>query len=822
MVCEGGVDGFGGLVPGPTLHLFPGDRLKLRLVNNLPESTNLHVHGLHVSPIDRGDNVFVDVPAGGGMFDFEYQIPDDHPSGLFWYHPHFHGVANRQVQRGLAGTIIIAENLAEAEPLKGRLLERGARYPGPQVARERLLVLQQLSPAPEIALNGVVVNGQSIPTIGIRRGEQQRWRILNASAARFFNLRVVGHRLRRIAVDGNYIPNYGELPEVNVLPLGPAARAEVLITGLEAGDETSYEVRALSRRLDDTTKLLTPFFDTDLGELDEAEMVVGQDYVLLARLVIEDGPAAAADLPPAVIPTLRGPLKETPDRVIAFAPTNSLSIDGQYFEHGRVDQTVELGVTETWRIVNEHVARDGWHPFHLHVNDFDVLKTSSSAAGIDPPYYQDTIPLPPLTLIDDTGDADDPNNHEPGWVEFRSNFFHFTGRFVYHCHFLNHEDGGMMGVVEVVKLVKIEGTGFPETLVIEAGPTVEGEVNSGTTVVWANLDTEEHTVTADEIDVIDGRPLFDSGDLAHRRSFAHTFDAPGSVAYHCAKHPNEKGTILVGATKSVEIVPSLTGPVLEPMDVTIAPGTTVSWTSRVPSTQTITVIDPAVDGGARSTALDLKGQFRHTFGVEGVFNHRLAAQPGLEGKIAVAPVRRRSVSIGIHDRGFDPPMVKILAGSTVTWTNRSSAPQNITIPAPFAVNSGRLIAEEPFAEGTSLNPGQRFNYHFDVAAPPITYFSRLAMTGTIVVSEDAPVAEVEIAIGDDGFQPQRAEIGLGSSVTWINSTPDAHTVSSDRGNLFDLTLMPGQRSELISAPFTTRRAIAYFSKLAMSGTIEVV
>ncbi|MDO8107630.1 multicopper oxidase domain-containing protein [Isoptericola sp. b441] len=81
---------YNGTVPGPTLRMRPGDRLRVHLANELDEPTNLHTHGLLVSRTDNGDNPFLRV-APGETFDYEITLPADHPPGLFWYHPHHHG-----------------------------------------------------------------------------------------------------------------------------------------------------------------------------------------------------------------------------------------------------------------------------------------------------------------------------------------------------------------------------------------------------------------------------------------------------------------------------------------------------------------------------------------------------------------------------------------------------------------------------------------------------------------------------------------------------------------------------------------------------------
>jgi FtsP/CotA-like multicopper oxidase with cupredoxin domain/plastocyanin len=769
-VCEGG-GGFGGAVPGPTLRLYPGDRLKLKLINRLSgtlinDSTNIHVHGLHVSPRGSGDNVFITVEPDG-EFQYEFQIPDKHPTGLFWYHPHFHGQARDQVNAGLAGAIIITERPGESPNARAALVATGARYPGPE-ARERLLVLQRLNPPPPTAPTGLLVNGQNIPTITIRRGEEQRWQILNASADNFFNIRVVDHELRRIAVDGNWIPNYGALPPLKVLPLGPAERAEVLITGLTEGERPFYEVRTLKKKINGQVQPpQTPVFDQDLEGIADDDMVIVADYDLLAKVVIEEGAAGTPTVPPQTAsPLRRAPRKETPDREITFSPDPIFSIDNQYFSHGRVDQTVVLGATEMWRIFNEHEAFAGWHPFHLHVNDFDVLHTSVSPGELQPAFYQDTVPLPPL------------NDEGPGRVDISSTFADFTGRFVYHCHFLFHEDHGMMAVVEVVQPVEITGFAFaPQTVTIHAGPTVCGEVNSGTTVVWTNLDEDVHTVTADEVDGLTGRPLFDSGDLATCRSFAHTFDAPGMVTYHCAKHPDEKGEIVVTAEQTIEIIDSA----FAPDSVEVARGTTVTWTNRDAASHAVTADDVNSSTGEPvfgSAPLDREKSFRHTFDTFGLFAYRCALHPEMTGALRVTEVTRRSVSIGISDEGLDQTEITMPPRSTVTWANRSSHPYSIQPTALF--ESGTLEPERVFEPGKPINPGMRFSHLFagsDMTQTTVEYTVQPAgPEGTARTGKIHVVGSVTIV--GSGFVPETVTIPAGAAVTWTNQDVAEHTATA--------------------------------------------
>ena len=95
---------YNGSLGGPTLHVYPGDKIELDLINNLNESTNLHFHGLHVSPLHNSDNVFLEIVPGDTQH-YSVDIPKDHPPGTFWYHSHIHHVSNEQVASGLSGLL---------------------------------------------------------------------------------------------------------------------------------------------------------------------------------------------------------------------------------------------------------------------------------------------------------------------------------------------------------------------------------------------------------------------------------------------------------------------------------------------------------------------------------------------------------------------------------------------------------------------------------------------------------------------------------------------------------------------------------------------
>jgi suppressor of ftsI len=396
---------FNGQVPGPTLRLQAGETLGITLTNQLDETTNLHTHGLHVSPAGNSDNVFVHVMPGE-TFAYEYVIPPDNTSGLYtpglyWYHPHMHGNSTDQVEGGMAGTLIV----------EGKL----DTLPGIRDLPERVLVLQATQvdadgtviTSPEIDEIAIFVNGQPQPTLAIAPGETQRWRIINASSFMFVNLALDGHQLHQIASDANPLR---EVWSRDQILLSAGERVEVLIQG---GPEGVYALHSLP-------------WGADL------EFQAQPDFPIAT--LVSAGPAVTPEPLPTTLIPFEDLREATIDKHRELTFSEELSpfrvlIDGREFDEDRVDQTVKLGATEEWRLRN---TSEDWHPFHIHINDFQVIEVNGEPVSAHS--WEDTTPIPAF-----------------GEIVIRTRFLDYTGKFVYHCHILDHEDRGMMGVVEVVE-----------------------------------------------------------------------------------------------------------------------------------------------------------------------------------------------------------------------------------------------------------------------------------------------------------------------------------------------------------------------------------
>ncbi|WP_329183447.1 multicopper oxidase family protein [Actinacidiphila glaucinigra] len=405
--------GFNGTSPGPTLRVRPGDMLRVRLVNHIDQPTNLHTHGLHVSPSGNSDNPFITIEPGGSH-DYAIRIPAGHPAGTFWYHPHHHGTVADQIFAGLVGALLVegAEGKTDL-PVNG----------------DRLLVVTDTtldgagrvaSPTMMARMTGregelVLVNGQHQPVITAAPGSLQRWRVINGCVSRVLALRLDGHRLTQVALDGVFLRAPVDRDRV---VLAPGNRTDLLVRPAGSG---RYAL------------VSDPYDRGGLGMMGSRPTTSGP--VTLATLAT----AGSATTTPAVPATLPAPAVSqgsvTGKRRLTFAMGTGrtdmggmrFTIDGRTYDPDRNDQSVALGAVEEWTVVNTSPMD---HPFHLHVWPFHVL---AGSAGMPPAGVLQDVVLVPAR----------------GWVRLRIPFSDFTGRSVFHCHILDHEDLGMMATVNV-------------------------------------------------------------------------------------------------------------------------------------------------------------------------------------------------------------------------------------------------------------------------------------------------------------------------------------------------------------------------------------
>ncbi|MGV8847889.1 multicopper oxidase family protein [Tessaracoccus sp.] len=403
---------YNGSIPGPTWLLRPGDHLEVRLVNNLDEPTNLHTHGLAVSPEGNGDNPFLSI-GPGETFDYRFELPEDHPSGVFWYHPHLHGSVADQVFGGLYGTILVEGD------------------PDVPVSLDRVLVISDttLTQSGDVAAGShgqimmgregdlLLANGQSQPQISARPGERERWRVVNACTSRYLRLAVPGQEVLLLGMDaGHQSP---PLAVADVL-LMPGNRADLLVSMLPG-----------------TRELVTLGYDRGSAMMGMMGAAGLSGPATLATVVVGGQEASATEQDTVVRvpdPDFRDREPDGRREIIMTMGMGGMGggmtfgFDDRPFDGERVDHSVTAGTVEEWTIRNPTTMD---HPFHLHVWPMQVIE--QDGMSVDEPMWRDVVNVP----------AD-------GSIKVLVDFARHPGRSVYHCHILDHEDAGMMAVVAAV------------------------------------------------------------------------------------------------------------------------------------------------------------------------------------------------------------------------------------------------------------------------------------------------------------------------------------------------------------------------------------
>jgi FtsP/CotA-like multicopper oxidase with cupredoxin domain len=463
--------GYGGQPSGPTLIARPGDTLHIRLRNQLPpeqheshcahdahaqhdegclnnlphnfNTTNLHTHGLHVDPTGRGDNAFIAL-RHGQHFDYRIHIPDDHPAGTFWYHAHVHGATSVQVGSGMVGALIVEGDYDAVPQLRH--------------ARQQLLLLQEIAfdehgrienndtYAPtiwddEAAARGwhLAINGQVMPELRLRPGELQLWRTVHAGVRKLANLRLLPacrpqHAVPLVQLAADGIPfRHKRLSQDHGAFLTPGSRLDLAVRAFTPG--VYYLVDTLER----ASAGPLPEYYCDQRRRGAPLQLDNYAQGILARVVVSGPPQLMTYPRNAQLARLNRPAPIEERELTAATQRVDFDIDlshepwlglinGVPYDPRR-PRLLKLGEAQTWYLSSAF----SHHPFHIHVNPFEVIRRDSNGNIIDR-FWKDTINVP----------QSDPNDVFGTTVEVRMRYADFSGAFFAHCHILDHSDRGMM------------------------------------------------------------------------------------------------------------------------------------------------------------------------------------------------------------------------------------------------------------------------------------------------------------------------------------------------------------------------------------------
>jgi FtsP/CotA-like multicopper oxidase with cupredoxin domain len=394
--------GFNEMLPGPTLRAEKGDKVTVKVVNNLSEPTVIHWHGIRLpSGMDGTDSVQAPIDPGKD-FTYEFIVPD---AGTFWYHSHQN--ETYQMERGMYGALIVSD-------------------PGdPIVDGEQVFVIDDMKLTSKNEFNRgnsltrwierhdgregstLLINGTEGFQTTISAGQTERWRFINASSAKYFRLFLGGRKFRIIGTDGGLVENPVEVSE---LLLTPGERADILVGPFTEGDQFPIESLRYNR----------------MTMIKSGRGTYGRVRVLSSKTSVFSAPSAMR----VILPLAKA--DAAVNRKIKFSVNPVLSKGLDFRVNGTThaaDKPVMSGELQVWEVRNASLMD---HPFHLHGYFFQILSINGKAPAFVA--WKDTVNLPPLSKVKIAWMPDDR-----------------TGRWMYHCHILEHHEAGMMGHFEVIK-----------------------------------------------------------------------------------------------------------------------------------------------------------------------------------------------------------------------------------------------------------------------------------------------------------------------------------------------------------------------------------
>jgi FtsP/CotA-like multicopper oxidase with cupredoxin domain len=460
----------------PTLHVHPGDVLKLTFTNDTPaptssdamqmqmslsgpdvcgattmdsSSTNVHFHGTNTPPVCHQDEVIHTLINSGQTFTYEVHFPSNEPPGMYWYHPHAHGLAEMSVLGGATGAIII-DGIENLQPKVAGLTQRvlvvrdnpvpGDPQPGGSV------------PSKDLSLNFIPVPYPNYPPAVIpTSGKREFWRVANTCADTVLNLQLLydgkPQPLEVVALDGVPVDSQdgsrrGKIISKTNIFLPTASRAEFIVKppnpNVKKAELVTLNINTGPVGDDDPTR--------PLATIQTATTSPSQSVQAPASIPNVSGPPnpqrfeGLAQAKPTTERTLyfsenqqpSGPNQEqtffitvvgqTP---VAFNPNNPPAI------------TTTRGSVEDWTIQNRS---EEIHEFHIHQTHFLLLEQNGKPAPPKQRQFLDTVNVPFWS-------GKGPYPSVKVRIDFRGPII---GDFVYHCHILEHEDGGMMAIIRVL------------------------------------------------------------------------------------------------------------------------------------------------------------------------------------------------------------------------------------------------------------------------------------------------------------------------------------------------------------------------------------
>lgn len=397
--------GFNNMVPGPSITAKKGDTVVVKVTNNLRESTVIHWHGIRLaSNMDGTDDVQSPIRPGEA-FEYRFEVPD---AGTFWYHSHENETA--QMERGMYGALIVEDQSDPTVDNERVLMIDDMKLSGSNEFRTGNALQRWMERHDGREGETLLINGKVNPLISMRAGQVERWRFINASSARYFRLYLGDIPFRIMAADGGLIE---QLEAAKELLIVPGERYDILV-----GPFTERQRFTIDSLPYDRMTFVKPghrhFATVEVGAEAPSQASLPSKLRDIKALAPQDA-AVTRKVKLSVDPSLK--------RIIDFRVNGALHA---------MDKPVYVGELQVWEVSNTSLMD---HPFHLHGFFFQVLEVNGKA----PAYraWKDIVNLAPRSKV------------KIAWMPDNR-----PGKWMYHCHILEHHEAGMMAHFEIIDSAK--------------------------------------------------------------------------------------------------------------------------------------------------------------------------------------------------------------------------------------------------------------------------------------------------------------------------------------------------------------------------------
>lgn len=402
---------------GPTLIMNKGDFVQMNVTNNLSETTTTHWHGFHIPAImDGGPHQMIE-PNTTWKPSFEIK----NNAGTYWYHPHLHEKTFQQLTYGAGGLIIIKDPIESALALPRTYGTDDI----PLVLTSRRYNSDNSFTTTEHAYGDYAMsNGTHNAQISLPK-QFVRFRILNAETERAYNLGFSDNRsFYVITNDGGLL----DAPvEVTRVKLAVGERAEILVDLSKDAVSTSLDMKAYNANQEFGFGGSEPQTNGQFGSL-----LNNKDFTVLHINVKAATVNAITSLPAKLTTNIYWKESDATStrtiRITGGQAGSAFTFDNNTYGFTTINQTVKLNAVEKWTIVNNNIFG---HSFHIHDIQFKIVSRSSGAIANYESGWKDTFYIRTGETVSVVAKYDD--------------FASSTNPFMYHCHFPNHEDAGLMG-----------------------------------------------------------------------------------------------------------------------------------------------------------------------------------------------------------------------------------------------------------------------------------------------------------------------------------------------------------------------------------------